>query len=191
MSDFPMFSPVIKEAYSTVIFFSSTRVKFGIIQKPTPTKSHNSLGAREQYYAPLRKIYKKIRIEHPDLDKEVALNVANHRINVTADSEGLIPSLLVSGAFRIFHMAMYDIYHLTNENALKRWSLLGSKWNRFLLLNVTKSLPQHEQSLLKPSACHLEMMYLSTERNQKNGSDRTGCTSLTTIKRDKSRLIMV
>lgn len=63
----------------------------------TLTESHNSLGAAENYHAPLRRMYKKVRIDFPHIDKEVLLALANTAMNDTCGPEGLVPSLLVFG----------------------------------------------------------------------------------------------
>lgn len=78
-------------------FFSSSCAQFGVIQKQSPTESHNSLGPGERYHAPLRKIYTKIRIEYPSLSRITTLSLAVHALNNTAGPDGLIPTLLVFG----------------------------------------------------------------------------------------------
>ncbi len=119
-------------------FFSSTCVKFGIIQKSTLTEFHNSSEAVERYHASLRKIYKNIRLEYPDLDKKVALSVANYGLNVTVNSEGLIPIILVFGSIPKIPLADVQYLPLNQREQFKQWNLLDRKWNELSPLSVSK-----------------------------------------------------
>ncbi len=80
----------------TSTFFKKTFEEFGIITKEIPCESHNSLGPGEHYHAPLRKIYKKIKVKQANRGNKLSLAIAFHGLNKTANPEGLIPSLLVS-----------------------------------------------------------------------------------------------
>ncbi len=55
------------------------------------------MGARERYHSPLRRIYKKMKIEHLNLDNKTTLALEVHGLNNTANPEGLTPTLLVFG----------------------------------------------------------------------------------------------
>jgi len=53
----------------------------------------------ERYYGPLRRIYYIITIELPDISKDIALQIAFKAINDSVGPNGLIPTLLVFGAY--------------------------------------------------------------------------------------------
>ena len=45
------------------------------------TESHNSLGISDRYHVPLRKIFLKLREDHPNLKKDVQLAISTKTIN--------------------------------------------------------------------------------------------------------------
>jgi hypothetical protein len=53
----------------------------------------------ERYHGPLRRIYRIITTELPDISKDMALQMAFKAINDSAGPDGLIPTLLVFGAY--------------------------------------------------------------------------------------------
>ncbi|KAL5601019.1 uncharacterized protein BROUX77_005268 [Berkeleyomyces rouxiae] len=67
--------------------------------KAVPVEAHNSIGTVERYYGPIRRAYQIIHVELPDLDKAMALQMALKAINDSAGPDGLVPTLLVFGAF--------------------------------------------------------------------------------------------
>ena len=67
--------------------------------KIVPVEAHHSIGIVERYHGPLRRIFRIIADEIPDLSKEMALQMAFKAINDTAGPDGLIPTLLVYGAY--------------------------------------------------------------------------------------------
>ena len=94
------FPNVISHDQGTVFtskLFKNALEHFGVVAKPVPIEAHNALSVGERYHGPLRRIYTKIRIEYPSLDKHVALSVAIMALNNTAGPEGLTPTLLVFG----------------------------------------------------------------------------------------------
>jgi len=76
--------------YATVI---------GIRTKTVLVESHNSIGMVERYHAPIRRAYQIIVTELPGIDKNAALQMAFKAINDTSGPDGLIPTLLVFGAY--------------------------------------------------------------------------------------------
>lgn len=65
--------------------------------KAVPIKTVNSMSLVERYHGPLRRAYKLIQSESPDLcDKEV-LQIAVRSINDAIGTDGLVPTLLVYG----------------------------------------------------------------------------------------------
>ena len=91
-------------------FFQNSKREFGIIAKAIPCESQNSFGPRERYHAPLRRIYKKLKIENSQLDNDVALSIAVHGLNNTDNLEDLIPTSLVLGC--ILKIPLRNIKHL-------------------------------------------------------------------------------
>ena len=53
----------------------------------------------ERYYGPLRRIYHIITAELLNISKDMALQMAFKVINNSMDPDGLIPTLLVFGAY--------------------------------------------------------------------------------------------
>ena len=62
-------------------------------------KSHNSIGMVKCYYSPLQQAYQIIITEISEISKEIALQIAFKAINDTASLKGLVPTLLVFGAY--------------------------------------------------------------------------------------------
>src|SRR5271155_480832 len=71
----------------------------GINTKGVPVEAHNSIGMVERYHGPLRRAYQIITVEIPDINKDMALQMAFKAINDTAGPDGLVPTLLVFGAY--------------------------------------------------------------------------------------------
>jgi hypothetical protein len=69
--------------------------------KEVPVKAHNSVGQVERYYAPLRHVYKIIqdKLKDKHIDKEIMLQMAVKAINDSAGPDGIVPILLVFGAY--------------------------------------------------------------------------------------------
>ena len=79
--------------------FKQYAVNMGTITKSMPVEAHNSIGMVERYHGPLRHIYHIITSEIPGIDKDMALQMAFKAINDSAGPDGLIPTLLVFGAY--------------------------------------------------------------------------------------------
>ena len=60
-------------------------------------EAHNSLGIGERLHAPLRRIYRKIIFEFPQIDRIIALKLSTKAMNDTNGDNGLVPSLVVFG----------------------------------------------------------------------------------------------
>ena len=69
--------------------------------KGVPVEAHNSVGLVERYHTPLRRAYEIIRDELKDerIDKEMALQMAVKAVNDSAGPNGIVPTLLVFGAY--------------------------------------------------------------------------------------------
>ena len=65
-------------------------------------EAHNSLLSGERYHAPLKRIFLKIRKEHPKMDKNIKLKLSVKAMNDTLGPEGLFPSYLVFGCIPRF-----------------------------------------------------------------------------------------
>ncbi|KAI0992456.1 hypothetical protein K3495_g15729, partial [Podosphaera aphanis] len=64
-----------------------------------PVEAHHSLGRVERYHIPLRRVYKIISEEDPSLSKEMKLQMALKALNDTVGPNGLVPTVLVFGAY--------------------------------------------------------------------------------------------
>lgn len=64
-----------------------------------PVEAHNSVGIVERYHIPLRRVYNILLIELPDITREERLQMAIKSVNDTAGPDGLVPTLLVFGAY--------------------------------------------------------------------------------------------
>jgi hypothetical protein len=71
----------------------------GIRTKAVLVEAHNSIGMVERYHSPLRRVYQIIVIELPGIDRDAALQMAFKALNDTAGLDGLVPTLLVFGAY--------------------------------------------------------------------------------------------
>ncbi|PVH83472.1 hypothetical protein DL98DRAFT_615736 [Cadophora sp. DSE1049] len=67
--------------------------------KLVPVEAHYSIGKVERYHRPLRRAYEIVTEEHPELNDEDRLQMAVKAVNDTAGPSGLIPTLLVFGAY--------------------------------------------------------------------------------------------
>jgi hypothetical protein len=77
--------------------FAQTWCAHEITMKTTGVEFHSSLGVRESYHAPLRRIYRKLREKNPGVEREVLLHRAVFAMNSTLGTDGLVPILLVYG----------------------------------------------------------------------------------------------
>lgn len=71
----------------------------GIMTKGFPVEAHWSIEMVERYHSTLRIAYLIIEQETRHQNKELALEIFIKAINNTAGPDGLIPTLLVSGAY--------------------------------------------------------------------------------------------
>jgi di/tripeptidase len=69
--------------------------------KEVPVEAHNSVGQVKRYHAPLRHAYEIIqdKLEDKHIDKEIMLQMAVKAINDSAGPDGIVPILLVFGAY--------------------------------------------------------------------------------------------
>jgi hypothetical protein len=79
--------------------------------KIVPVEAYNSIGIAERYHGPVRRAYQIIIVEIRDIDKDMALQMAFKAINDSAGPDGLIPTLLVFGAYP--RMTEFDAPSLT------------------------------------------------------------------------------
>ena len=63
------------------------------------TEVHNSTGVGELYHTPLRNTFRKLRIDHPSVDKKLLLQMAVKACNDSLGPEGIIPGALVFGTY--------------------------------------------------------------------------------------------
>ncbi|KAL3713545.1 hypothetical protein TMatcc_002248 [Talaromyces marneffei ATCC 18224] len=86
--------------------FSRDASSMDIIVTTVPVEAHWSIGAVERYHAVLRGSYEIMKEELPDISAEAALQMAVKAVNDTAGPDGLVPTLLVFGAYP--RMTEYD-----------------------------------------------------------------------------------
>jgi hypothetical protein len=67
--------------------------------KEVPVEAHNSIGKIERYHGPLRRAYEILTAELPSTNKEIVLQMAIKAINDSAGPDGIVPTLLVFGAY--------------------------------------------------------------------------------------------
>jgi hypothetical protein len=85
--------------------FASTEFKsearlMGIMCKQVPVEAHNSIGKIERYHAPLRRAFEILFAELSNIMKiDSILQMAVKAVNDTAGPDGLVPTLLVFGAY--------------------------------------------------------------------------------------------
>ncbi|KAI7969957.1 hypothetical protein EIK77_000353 [Talaromyces pinophilus] len=77
-----------------------------IIVTTVPIEAHWSIGTVERYHAVLHRSYEIMKEELPDISPEAALQMAVKAVNDTAGPDGLVPTLLVFGAYP--RMIEYD-----------------------------------------------------------------------------------
>ena len=78
-------------------YFQITCSQLGIISKATPTQSHNSLSLSERYHSLIKRVYRKLKGDDPQMKKDMPLSLAVHAVNNTAGPDGSTPSALVFG----------------------------------------------------------------------------------------------
>jgi len=79
--------------------FKQYATVLGISTKAVPVEAHNSIGIVERYHGPIRRAYQIIITEIPGINKEMGLQMAFKAINDSAGPDGLVPTLLVFGAY--------------------------------------------------------------------------------------------
>jgi hypothetical protein len=79
--------------------FSQLAASLGTCIKVVPVEAHWSIGIVERYHGVLRRIYFIIREELPGLSNTMILQMSVKAVNDTAGPDGLVPTLLVFGAY--------------------------------------------------------------------------------------------
>lgn len=79
--------------------FNNYATSMAISTKAVPVEAHWSIGLVEEAHGPLKRAYQIITEECPDIKKELALQMAVKAVNDTAGPDGLVPTLLVYGAY--------------------------------------------------------------------------------------------
>ena len=85
--------------FASTEFKSEAKIK-GITCKQVPVEAHWSIGKVERYHAPLRRAYEILRAElTSEVSDDTVLQMAVKAVNDTAGPDGLVPTLLVFGAY--------------------------------------------------------------------------------------------
>jgi hypothetical protein len=79
--------------------FNQYATTMGTRIKIVPVEAHNSIGLVERYHGLIRRAFIIIITEIQGLDRDMALQMAFKAINDTAGPDGLVPTLLVYGAY--------------------------------------------------------------------------------------------
>ncbi|KAI1004025.1 hypothetical protein K3495_g4184 [Podosphaera aphanis] len=79
--------------------FEQFAINVGSTTNAVPVEAHNSIGIVERYHGPLRRIYNIITAEIPGIDRHMALQMSFKALNDSVGPDGLVPTLLVSGAY--------------------------------------------------------------------------------------------
>ncbi|EED11916.1 conserved hypothetical protein [Talaromyces stipitatus ATCC 10500] len=79
--------------------FSQSALAVGTIIKTVLVEAHWSIRTVKRHHAMIRRSYEIIKKELPDLPKDAALQMAVKTVNDTASPDGLVPTLLVFGAY--------------------------------------------------------------------------------------------
>lgn len=93
---------VEQESVFTGKEFNELSKAAGIEVQLSGVESHNAIGVGERYHDPLRRIFLRIFEDVPDIDQNIALQLAVKAMNDTVGPEGLVPSLLVFGTLPRF-----------------------------------------------------------------------------------------
>ena len=81
--------------------FRQNAQSMAIRTNEVPVEAHQSVGLVERYHVPLKRAYEIIikELKGLILDKNIFLQMAVKAVNDTAGSNGLVPTLLVFGAY--------------------------------------------------------------------------------------------
>ena len=79
--------------------FQQYAANVGSATKGVPVEAHNSIGMVERYHEPVRRIFRIVTLEIPGIERDMALQMTFKAINDTAGPDGLVPTLLVFGAY--------------------------------------------------------------------------------------------
>jgi hypothetical protein len=105
--------------------------------KEVLVEAHQSIGKVERFHAPLRRSYEIIWTETrgEQLDKHIVLQMATKAVNDTAGPNGLVPTLLVFGAYP--RMSYEDP---PSTNMITRGKAVKSAMNELRKLQATRKI---------------------------------------------------
>jgi hypothetical protein len=84
--------------------------------KIMPIEAHNSIGIVDHYHSPIWRAYNIITAKIPDINKDMALQMAFKAINDSVGPDGLVLKLLVYGALP--QMTESDTYPTVTQRSL-------------------------------------------------------------------------
>jgi hypothetical protein len=79
--------------------FNQNARAISIEVREVPVEAHHSIGKVERYHVPIRRAFNILKEELPDASTEGILQMAVKAVNDTAGPNGLVPTLLVFGAY--------------------------------------------------------------------------------------------
>ena len=79
--------------------FKQFAANMGIVVKTVPVEAHHSIGLVERYHGLIRRVDTIILTEIPGIEPELALQMSFKALNDSVGPNGLVPTLLIFGAY--------------------------------------------------------------------------------------------
>ncbi len=115
----------------TSVRWSNRAKAVGIEIQKSDVEAHNSLGSGERYHALLRRIFLKIREEHPKMGKNIILKLPVKAMDDTLGPKGLVPSYLVFSCIPRFPST-----ESTLPTQQQRMDAMQSAWREMAIITV-------------------------------------------------------
>ena len=116
----------------------------GMELRNSGVEAHNVLGIGERLHAPLRRIFRKIVFDFPQIDRNIGVKLSIKAMNDTEGDNGLVPSLVAFGIVPRFPIISSDIP--TQKERMLAPSRAQMEMNavvaqRRILAALTRSIP--------------------------------------------------
>jgi hypothetical protein len=140
--------------------FNQQATAMAIHAKSVPVEAHWSIGIVERYHAVLRRAYKIMQDELADsgLDREMMLQMAVKAVNDTAGPDGIVPTLLVFGAYP--RMTELDA---PSPTIAQRSAAIRRATAEIAKLRATRQVADALNQRNGPSTAHLHDLELGAE----------------------------
>jgi transposase InsO family protein len=80
-------------------YFQTSLAAVGIRSHAAGVEAAHQLGTGERFHGTLKRLYSKVRADHPNMSQALSLAYATKGYNDTQGPDGLVPTLLVYGSF--------------------------------------------------------------------------------------------